>query len=237
MNSERKHISALILAAGASNRMRSDITKQMMDLDGESVVVRSVRAFDECEDISSIVVVARADEISLIRDMLWGISSKLFAIVAGGKCRQESALNGFAAIPPEAQFVAVHDAARCLVLPEMISKVVVSALKYGAATAGHPVYDTVKLVNKSGEIAGTLNRDELFVASTPQIFEKGIYEQALKASSDRLEHYTDDNMMVEAIGKSIVTVDVGKENLKITTQEDLLIAGLILERRKCLNIE
>ena len=237
MNSERKHISALILAAGSGNRMQSDITKQMMNLDGESVVVRSVRAFEECADISSIVVVAKDDELSRIRDMLSGKSSKLFAVVAGGKCRQESALKGFAAIPSDAQFVAVHDAARCLVLPEMISKVVVSALKYGAATAGHPVYDTVKLVGKNGEISGTLNRDELFVASTPQIFEKGIYERALRASSDRLEHYTDDNMMVEAIGESIATVNVGKENLKITTQEDLLLARLILERRKCLNIE
>ena len=232
MSSKKRHVSAVILAAGSGRRMRSRETKQMMHLDGESVLLRSVRAFEECEDISSIVVVTRQEEISAVRTML-SSAAKLLGIVIGGSCRQESARLGFLAIPKEADFVAVHDAARCLVTPDMISKVVDSAAKYGAATAAFPVRDTVKRADARGFICQTLKREELFLAATPQVFSREIYERALSACADRLSKYTDDNMMAESVGADVALVDVGGENIKITTPDDLLLAKFILENRKC----
>jgi len=236
LSSKNRHVSAVILAAGSGSRMCSEQTKQMMCLDGECVLSRSVRAFEECDAISSIVVVTRREEISAVREMLSGFK-KLSSTVVGGRCRQESARLGFLAIPSEADFIAVHDAARCLITPEMISKVVNSALKYGAATAAFPVRDTVKRADTRGFISDTLPREELFLAATPQIFSRDIYERAIAACENRLTDYTDDNMMAESIGAEVFLVDVGGENIKITTRDDLVLAKFILENRKCSNTE
>ncbi len=227
-----KHVSAIILAAGTGTRMKSKVTKQQMKILGESVLVRSVRAFQECDLIDSIVVVAKEDEISVVSETLASDFSKLYSIVPGGNFRAESAKRGFMAIPNDADYVAIHDAARCLVTPDIIKKVVVSALEYGAATASCAITDTVKRVNLS-VITETVPRSELVAVQTPQIFKKELYEKALDLYSEStLNDLTDDNMLLERLGAEIYCVDTGKENMKITTQYDIELAEFILERRK-----
>lgn len=237
LNNTREHLTAVILAAGLGTRMGCAQTKQNIPILGESVLLRSVGAFAGCRAVKSIVVVARCEEISEVTEALKGISPKLYAVVLGGECRQESARRGFLALPDEATHIAIHDAARCLVTPEMIERVYKSALVFGAATAGTRVTDTVKKMKADMTVDETLPRESLFLAGTPQIFERGLYERALQSFSGRLSKLTDDNMLIERLGAGVKCVDTGRENIKITTAEDISLAEYILEKRKCTNTE
>ena len=231
MQKRKPFLTAVILAAGEGRRMNSPIKKQNMEILGERVLVRAVSAFDSHELVDAVVVVARREESDELRRELFARFGKLVAVVEGGECRQESARLGFLAIPDSTEFVAIHDAARCLVTGEMINDVFSSAVKCGAATAGRMATDTVKRISSDGLIRETLDRASLFLAATPQIFRRDIYEKALSHSADCLHELTDDNMLVERIGVPVATVDTGAGNIKITTAEDILLAEYLLKRR------
>ena len=222
-------VTAIILAAGSGSRMVSKTTKQRLNLLGESVLFRSVKSFESCDKINGIIVVTREEEVAWASEELASFS-KVKAIIPGGKTRAESARIGFMSVPQDADFVAIHDGARCLVTPENISDVVSAAIVHGAATAGTFITDTVKKL--SGEmIEGTIPRDCLFSAQTPQVFAYKLYEKALREcrTSDSI---TDDNMLLEAIGIKVCPVNTGKHNIKLTTTEDMELAEFLLERRK-----
>lgn len=222
-------VDAIILAAGSGSRMGGSTTKQRMNILGESILKRCVGVFSSCKKISNIIVVSRPEEIDWAREELAGFP-KLYAIVCGGKTRAESAKLGFEAISPTAEYVAIHDAARCLVTNENISDVIDAAIKYGAATAGSFVTDTIKQIDH-GVIENTIPREGLFAAHTPQIFLRSHYENALDASV-KYEEITDDNMMLEKIGVKVYPVETGKENIKITKAEDIGYAEYVIERRR-----
>ena len=223
--------SAIILAAGSGTRMQSDKTKQFIDLFGLTVVERTVTAFDKSALIDEIIVVAKQDEIEAVGALLSSEKyHKPIKAVVGGASRQESAKNGFCAVAEDSDFVAVHDAARCLITPEMIDKVVEKAYISGAATAACGVSDTVKTVDSSGKITATIPRDSVFRAQTPQVFSKQLYTRAV-ASCPELAVMTDDNMLLESIGADVYIVDLGENNIKITTQNDLNLARNILIER------
>ena len=221
-------VTAIILAGGSGIRMGGEITKQKITLCGESILHRSVRVFSECKEVDSIIVVCREEELSWARQELSDIS-KLNSIISGGKTRAESANKGFSAITSGTDFVAIHDGARCLITRENIEEVIRAAYEHNAATAGAFVTDTVKLKN-NGFIESTIPRDKLFLAHTPQVFSRDLYAKGIVASSDN-ECITDDNMLVENIGARIFCVDTGKQNIKITTKEDLSHAEYIIKRR------
>ena len=134
---------AIILAGGSGSRMGADVTKQRMPLFGHPVIWHTVRAFDACPEIDRIVVVARADEIECMKSLLAEFN-KLGSVTVGGNTRAESSYLGICAAPSECDIVAIHDAARCLITPEDISRVVADAKRYGAATAVSSVTDTLK---------------------------------------------------------------------------------------------
>lgn len=223
--------SAIILAGGSGSRMCADQPKQFIDIFGKTVLERSLSAFDSTDLVDELIVVVRPGEEQAVYDSILPLSLvKTLKVVGGGSCRAESARNGFSAVSEGADFVAVHDAARCLVTPEMITKVVEMAHKTGAATAACAVFDTVKRVDENGRIVATVPRDGLLRAQTPQVFSTAIYKRALDACDDLLA-VTDDNMLVENIGVDIYAVDLGPDNIKITTRGDLTLAKNILTER------
>ena len=221
---------AIILAAGNGARMNSETTKQRMLIGGESVLHRSVRAFSDSSLVDGIIVVCREDEMDFAAEELLVDFPKIEKIVVGGNTRAESAKNAFSTISREAEFVAIHDAARCLITVDMIDKVIMRAYDTGAATAGYPVTDTVKIVSNS-KITKTVDRSTLFFATTPQVFKSSIYSKALSENFD-LSLITDDNMLIEQIGISPSAVDVGKENIKITTPQDKEYAEFLIKKRE-----
>ena len=221
-----KTCGAVIVAAGSASRM-GGIDKVMADLGGEPMILRTVRAFQNCDAIASIVIVTREDLIQpiagLCRDM-----KKVVAVVAGGGSRQESVHLGLSALPKGTKLAAVHDGARPLISWQIIDRVVRAANTYGAAAPAIPVKDTIKVVS-GGLVKETPDRATLQAVQTPQVFDFDLLRGALKKAETDGASVTDDCSAVERTGMKIKIVEGDERNLKVTTPMDLKIAELLLE--------
>ena len=221
-----KTCGAVIVAAGSASRM-GGIDKVMADLGGEPMILRTVRAFQNCDAIASIVIVTREDLIQpiagLCRDM-----KKVVAVVAGGSSRQESVHLGLNALPKGTKLAAVHDGARPLISWQIIDRVVRAANTYGAAAPAIPVKDTIKVVS-GGLVKETPDRATLQAVQTPQVFDFDLLRGALKKAETDGASVTDDCSAVERTGMKIKIVEGDERNLKVTTPMDLKIAELLLE--------
>ena len=216
---------AVIVAAGSATRM-GGIDKVMADLGGEPMIVRTVRAFQNCDAIASIVIVTREDLIRPISDLCRDMK-KVAAVVAGGKSRQESVHLGLNALPKGTKLAAVHDGARPLVSWQVIDRVVRAANTYGAAAPAIPVKDTIKVV-QGGLVKETPDRSSLMAVQTPQVFDFDLLRGALKKAEEDGTQVTDDCSAVERTGMRIKIVEGDERNLKVTTPMDLKIAELLL---------
>lgn len=205
----------LILAGGTSSRMKG-IDKQLAEIDGVPVIIKSMLAFEKSPDIGEIIVAAGEDNMSIIRELSekFGIK-KLTAIVKGGDSRSSSARNAFRAVKTRG-IVLIHDGARPFIDSETIKRVISAAEEYGAAVPVIPVKDTIKAV-KDGFVEATPDRATLFAAQTPQGFTYEIYEKILLSGKEA----TDDSGLAEALGIRVKTVEGSERNIKITTRGDL----------------
>lgn len=221
-----KTCGAVIVAAGTASRM-GGIDKVMADLGGVPMILRTVRAFQECDPISEIVIVTREDLVEEITAMTAEMD-KVKAVVVGGKTRQESVSKGLAALSDKVKLAAIQDGARPFASWQMIDRVVRAANTYSAAAPAIPVKDTIKVVN-GGVVTNTPDRKTLMAVQTPQVFDIALLRGALlKAWEDGAE-VTDDCSAVERMGMSVKIVEGDERNIKITTPMDLKIAKLILE--------
>ena len=230
---KKRFCSAVILAAGKGSRFSETSPKQFFTIDGKPVLLHSALAFEESELIDEIIVVTSEDETEHCRNMLLsGGVNKLTRVVTGGDTRGKSAKNGFEAINPAAEFVAIHDAARCLITPEMIEAAFESAFVYGGAACAAVCTDTLKKTDVSDTVIETVDRKNIWLVQTPQIFNANMYRAAVYyAEKDGIDA-TDDCALCERLGFKIKMVDVGKTNMKITYPEDVIIAEAILKSRK-----
>ena len=222
---------AIIVAAGSSTRMGTKVSKQFLELDGIPVLAHTLRAFQASRYIDEIVVVAREEDMKAVQCLAvtHGIT-KFSRVVRGGDTRAASVRRGFRKIHPKTRFVAIHDGARCLITPQQIAKVCRAAYRHHAASAACTVSDTVKTANQRGFIAATVDRDKVFLAQTPQVFHADLYRAALAHVTD--DRITDDNQLMERIKHPVKLVDCGKENIKITTPDDIELAEFILSKRE-----
>ena len=226
-----KHFtSAIIAAAGLSTRFGEN--KQSKTLLGVPVLIHTLRAYDASDCIDEIIIVTKKDDIELWREQckLFEIK-KVTQIIEGGDTRQESVLRGFEAISDKAKFVAIADGARCLTTPMNINDVCFAAYDHNAATAAHRATDTVKIARSGRFIESTPDRDTIWLAQTPQVFKTSLYRAAAYTALKERFTVTDDNSLVEHIGHPIYLVECGSQNIKITTQEDTVIAEGILKKR------
>lgn len=214
---------AILVAAGSSARMKSGgASKTMMEIGGESVLSRTLRAFEHAACISKIVIVARACDFDTIQKASAFVTKPL-TITEGGKERQDSVSNG-AALCGDAEYIAVHDAARPFITPEEIETVCADAEKYGAATLAVPVKDTIKVAAADGTVCATPERSTLRAIQTPQVFRLSLYKEALCLAKNAGKQYTDDCQLIEAAGGKVYLTPGDYKNIKITTPEDLLVA-------------
>ncbi|MDD5883509.1 MAG: 2-C-methyl-D-erythritol 4-phosphate cytidylyltransferase [Firmicutes bacterium] len=221
-----KQCGAVIVAAGSATRM-GGIDKVMANLGGEPMIARTVRAFQNCDAITSIVIVTREDLIRPISDLCRDMK-KVAAVVAGGSSRQESVHLGLNALPKGMKLAAVHDGARPLISWQVIDRVVRAANTYGAAAPAIPVKDTIKVV-QGGLVKETPDRSSLMAVQTPQVFDFDLLRGALKKAEEDGTQVTDDCSAVERTGMRIKIVEGDERNLKVTTPMDLKIAELLLE--------
>lgn len=230
--------SAIIAAAGLSERFGGTQTKQMTKLCGIPVLMHTVKAFENTDCIHEIIIVAKEDEVPFWESACKEHDiTKLSKIVIGSDTRQKSVMNGFEAIDDRSKFVAIADGARCLITPEQIKWVCRSAYKYKAATAAHRSTDTVKIANSKGFIDNTADRNTVWLAQTPQVFKTNLYRAAGVMAIEKKFEGTDDNSLVEFVGHPIRLVECGSQNIKITTYDDLAAARGILRVRKALTPE
>ena len=152
-------------------------------------------------------------------------------MIAGGETRQKSAFLGVEATSKNCRFVAIHDAARCLVTPKIVVSVLKEAYRHRAATAAYPIADTVKRVDRRGRIKETIDRDELLAAATPQAFDRDYYVAVAAYAEKKETPVTDDNALFEAVGQTVYTVNCGSDNFKVTTPDDLVRAEATLRAR------
>ena len=229
LNVKLKRCGAVIVAAGSASRM-GGIDKVMAPLGGEPMIARTVRAFQECDAVSEIVIVTREDLIleitRLTRDM-----PKVTAVVAGGKSRQESVHLGLNALSDKVKLAAIHDGARPFITWQLIDWVIRAANTYGAAAPAIPVKDTIKEV-QGFIVKNTPDRASLRAVQTPQVFDFDLLRAALKKAAEDGAEVTDDCSAVERMGMSVKIVEGDERNIKITTPLDLKIGELLLEEMK-----
>ena len=224
-----QYCGAVIVAAGSASRM-GGIDKVMAPLGGEPMILRTVRAFEDCEAVKEIVIVTRENLMGPIAELCSGFT-KIRSVVQGGSSRQESVKLGLLAFSKEVRLAAVHDGARPLVSGELIDKVIRAAHSYGAAAPAIPVKDTIK-VFEGGFIAATPDRSTLRAVQTPQVMDRDLLLGALEKAEQEGIALTDDCSAVEHIGMRVRLVEGEERNLKVTTPLDLKIAELLLEEKK-----
>lgn len=221
-----KYCGAVIVAAGSASRM-GGIDKIMEPFDGEPLVMKSIRTFQNCDAIREIVVVTRQDLVIPIMSLCAGIE-KVKAVVAGGSSRPESVNAGLNALSDKVKLAAIHDGARPLVTWQVIDRTVRAANSYGAAAPAIPVKDTIKAVH-GGIVKSTPDRKTLFAVQTPQVFDIDLLRGALKKAQEDKAEITDDCSAVERMGMSVKIVEGDERNLKVTTPMDLAVAKMLLE--------
>ena len=222
--------SAVILAAGSSQRMGQD--KTFMTVGSMPVLVRTLLAFEKSEHVDEIIVVTRVDRIEDTAELCHGNGiSKLKMVIGGGATRMESALAGVSACDKDAKLIAIHDGARPLVTQELISRTVYAAEKYISAVPVIPSTDTLKLVDENGVIVGTPDRSRIFRVQTPQVFHADMIKGALtKAAKDNLP-ITDDCSAMDMMGVKTHVVEGDADNIKLTTPNDIVVAEAIIKNR------
>lgn len=221
-----RYCGAVIVAAGNASRM-GGIDKVMANLSGEPMIVRTVRAFQNCDAIREIVIVTREDLVKNIMELCADFS-KVKTVSVGGADRAESVSRGLAMLSPKVRLAAVHDGARPLVTTDVIDRAVRAAHTYSAAAPGIPVKDTVKVV-VGGVVETTPDRSRLQAIQTPQVFDIDLLTGALEKAKKDNASITDDCSAVERLGMSVRIVEGDERNIKITTPMDLKIAETLLE--------
>lgn len=228
--SDNVKICAVIVAAGNSSRMKSGgNSKLLMPIDGETVLGRTLSAFEEAECIDEIVIVTRECDVEAVREVAAGLH-KPVRIALGGDTRQESVSNGVA-LCADADYIAVHDGARPMITPGLIERVCSDAEAYGAATLAVPVKDTIKLASADGFVADTPEREKLRAIQTPQVFYLPLYKKALSIAENAGKQYTDDCQLIENAGGKVYLTMGDYRNIKITTPEDIAVAETFYRER------
>ncbi|MBQ9956521.1 MAG: 2-C-methyl-D-erythritol 4-phosphate cytidylyltransferase [Ruminococcus sp.] len=220
--------SVIIVCAGNSTRMQGR-NKILLPLGDKLVIGVTMSAFQNCESVKEIVIVAREADIPEIKAEAERIGITMLAdCTTGGATRQESVLNGIRCISKGTKMVAIHDGARPLVKPEHIEKTIKDARIFGGATLGVPVKDTIKVVD-DGLITDTPPRSTLYITQTPQVFRRDIYFEGIDFALEHNLNFTDDCQLVEAVGGKICMTVGDYTNIKITTPEDIKLAEVMLE--------
>jgi 2-C-methyl-D-erythritol 4-phosphate cytidylyltransferase len=225
-------VASLVLAAGRGERLGHALPKAFVPVAGRSLLARSLESLASVPEVDWVVPVIPAGERQRYAALAAGLrcQKKLASPVDGGEERQDSVYAGLQSLPGDVGWVAVHDAARALVRPETVSRVIEAARREGAAILALPVSDTIKRV-RGGRVVETPPRSECYAAQTPQVFRVELLREAIDKARAEGRVGTDCSELVEALGAPVHVVEADADNLKITRPADLEVASRILEGR------
>ncbi|MBF0485299.1 MAG: 2-C-methyl-D-erythritol 4-phosphate cytidylyltransferase [Candidatus Omnitrophica bacterium] len=223
-------IQAILPAAGAGERMKSQIPKPLLLLHGKPVIVRTIEVFEACEAVDSIILVVHPDYRKDYEDVVKKTDfKKTVLIVEGGETRTQSVRNGLGALDKDTTCVMIHDGVRPCITRDVIERGLKEIKDEKALVAAVGVKPTLKVVDPQTRlVTETLDRSLVWEIQTPQIFERGLLERAYRKDT---EGATDDAALVERLGVKVKVFLGDYQNIKITTPEDMLIAEAFLERK------
>ncbi|MFA5092862.1 MAG: 2-C-methyl-D-erythritol 4-phosphate cytidylyltransferase [Candidatus Omnitrophota bacterium] len=223
-------VSAIVLAAGLGKRLKNKLTKPLVKIDRKPAIIYSLETLNRHPKIREIIVVVGAKNKEAISKVISKCSfKKIKSFVLGGRRRQDSVYCGLKAVSVKSDLVLIHDSARPFVDSKSISKVIQAAKKSQAAILGVPVKATIKQTKKNSLVDKTLDRSNLWEIQTPQVFKKELIFKAYQKFSK--SNVTDDASLVEKLGKKVQIVLGSYKNIKITTDDDLLLGQIIARSR------
>lgn len=225
------NVAVILPAAGQGVRMGFH-KKQLLLLDGDPILVHTLRKFAACPAITTIWIAGPPEDLSGIRKI---VDAERFEtpvhVIAGGERRQDSVENCLRALPQGTDLVAVHDAVRPFVSPEQIAAAIEAASESGASILGILTVDTVKQVART-RIIGTIPRDRIVLAQTPQVFRFEILRQAFDKAREEGFSGTDESSLVEHLGIDVTVVPGSDRNIKITKPADMELAHFFLQQER-----
>jgi 2-C-methyl-D-erythritol 4-phosphate cytidylyltransferase len=219
-----RDVGVVVVAAGQGSRLGGEVPKQFLPLGGIPVLLRAIRPFASHPEVARVVVVLAPAHAERPPEFLAPLAGSGLTIVAGGRERSDSVAAGLRALPSDCEIVLVHDGARPFVERSVIDAVIAHARTGEGAVAAVPVSDTLKqqATDDPTRVSGTVSRDGLWRAQTPQGFPRRLLERAYARA--RQVPATDDASLVEACGATVRLVPDSSRNVKITTREDLALA-------------
>ncbi|PID39177.1 MAG: 2-C-methyl-D-erythritol 4-phosphate cytidylyltransferase [Proteobacteria bacterium] len=225
-------IAAVILAGGSGLRMQSELRKQYLELDGIPVIGHTLMAFDRCFAIDRMVLVLPSEDIPQIGRTVLNrlVLEHDIEIVAGGQRRQDSVCNGLTFLGNEAETVLIHDGVRPFVRQSLIRSCLQGVAATGACIPAIPATDTLKRVDEDNTIVGTLDRQGIQCAQTPQTFDTALIRRAHRLARQNRYSVTDDASVAELAGERVTVIPGDSDNIKVTHPPDLALARAILAR-------
>ncbi|MCX5699384.1 MAG: 2-C-methyl-D-erythritol 4-phosphate cytidylyltransferase [Candidatus Omnitrophica bacterium] len=224
-------LSAIIVAAGQGLRLKAGVPKPLVKIGKLPAIIYSLNTLDKHLDIDEIIVVLNAKNQRAITRLIRSYSfKKIKGFVLGGRRRQDSVYNGLGMVSPDSDWILIHDSARPFIDSQAVTRVILAAKKTGSAILGVPVKATIKSIKSGDLVDRTLDRSNLWEIQTPQVFKKELILRAYQEYSKG--SVTDDASLVEKLGKKVKIVLGSYENIKITTEEDLLFAEAIGKRKR-----
>ncbi len=234
MKTKKRKVTAVVLAAGRGSRMETQVKKQYLELEGRPLICHALEAFEK-SPVDQVVLVSGAGEEEFCEKEIVkaGGFKKVTAVVAGGEERYHSVYEGLKAAEG-CDDVLIHDGARPCVTVEIIQAAMEGAARHGACVVGMPVKDTIKIVDQEGNASYTPERSSMWLVQTPQAFSYEVVRRAydlLFQDPFAQKGITDDAMVVETMTSQKVRLITGSyQNIKVTTPEDLEIAGIFLRK-------
>jgi 2-C-methyl-D-erythritol 4-phosphate cytidylyltransferase len=232
-------IVAILPAAGLGTRMGADTPKQFLELDGVPLVILTLRRLATCKAITEMIVATRGDGVALLEAR---IRQENFAqpvrVVRGGDTRQDSVAAALREVPEDTEIVLVHDAVRPFVTREQIERVIAEARQRQAVILGIPAMDTVKEVKRASLpedvalITGTIPRERVVLAQTPQAFSAKLLKEAFARAQRDGVSASDEAGLVERLGHDVHVVLGSERNIKITRPADMDLARFYLEQER-----
>jgi 2-C-methyl-D-erythritol 4-phosphate cytidylyltransferase len=234
-------IAAILPAAGLGTRMGAETPKQFLELDGEPIFIHTIRRIASCPLVTDIIVATRSDVLATLEKRIRGEKfAQSVRVVRGGDSRQESVAAALREVSDDTEMVVVHDAVRPFVTRDQIERVIEEARRCEAAMLGIPAMDTVKEVKRASLpedvalIIGTIPRERVVLAQTPQAFSTKLLKEAFARAEADGVNASDEAGLVERIGHNVHVVLGSERNIKITRPADMELARfyLELERKK-----
>lgn len=223
------YTTAIIVAGGKGTRMNSTKNKQFIKINKKEIIAHTIEVFQNSESINSIILVVEENSMEdfklLCEKYSWG---KISEIVVGGAERQNSVYNGLKKVSKNSEVVVIHDGARPFISQNIIENSINTALEVGGCGVGVPVKDTLKICDENNQILSTPNRNNMWHIQTPQTFQKDLILSAYETAEKNNYFATDDTSLMEYIEKPVKIIMGDYNNIKVTTQEDLLLGEIIL---------